>query len=274
MMKFFKTEFAKINKGLAKNLKSANMEKNSKKYIEESLIYASILGIVLWLVAGLLTFQIIKSFAIGFICALMCFCFLLYLPIQKKKKTAKEFEKDFPFALSTMAVEMNLKIPFEKSIENISKEKYGIVSSEFKKVSNEINESGSSVNEALLHLTERIDSLMLKRAVAQISAVYSQGSKTKNAGESLKKISSEILSRQKTESKEFSGKLVVFSLMFVAISAIVPAIFQAFIIVGSMFLKLSFNAIQVFLIVTLVFPLLDIAILIYIRYKTPVFMRD
>ncbi|MFH1240249.1 MAG: type II secretion system F family protein [Candidatus Diapherotrites archaeon] len=274
MMRFFRNGFGKINKGLAQNLKSANMKKDSKKYLEESLMYSSLAGIGIWLVSGLLTFQIIESLATGLLCSLICFCFYLYLPIRKKKRAAKEFEKEFPFAMSAMAVEMNLKIPFEQSINNISKENYGLVSSEFKKVSNEINESGSSLSEALLHLTERIDSLMLKRAVAQISAIYSQGSKGKNSGDALKKISSEILSRQKTESKEFSGKLVVFSLMFVAVSAIVPAIFQAFIIVGSMFLKLSFNAIQVFLIVTLVFPLLDIAILIYIRNKTPIFMRD
>lgn len=274
MMNFLKNEFDKINKGLAKNLKSANIKKDSKKYLEETLIYSALLGIGAWLISGLLTFQIIESLAIGIIFSLMCFCFYLYLPIQKKKKTAQEFEKDFPFVLSAMAVEMNLNIPFEKSIDNISKENYGLVSSEFKKVSDEINESGSDLNEALLHLTERIDSLMLKRAVAQLSAIYSQGSKDKNSGDALRKISSEILSRQKTESKEFSGKLVVFSLVFVAISAIVPAIFQAFIIVGSMFLKLSFTALQVFLIVTVVFPLMNIALLIYIRNKTPVFMRD
>lgn len=266
--------FEYILKGLEKNLKAASMKENPKKYFEKSTAYSALAGIAAWFILGVATSRIIESLLFGAIISLFSFCIFLYYPISKKRNIAKYFEKELPFALSAMAVELNIKIPFEKCIENISKGNYGVVSKEFGKVSDEIKKSGSSFNEALLHLAERIDSLMLRRAISQIVAAYVQGNKDTNAGEPLKKISSEILSRQKAESKEFSGKLVVFSLLFIAVSAIVPAIFQAFIIVGSMFLKLSFNALQIFLIVTVGFPLLDIGILIYIRSKTPVFLRD
>ncbi len=164
-------------------------------------------------------------------------------------------------------------IKFEKCLENAVKEKYGAVSKELEKVLAETRGGGASMQEALFHMGERIDSLMVKRAVAQLVNVYEQGEEA-SAGQPVKAIAGEMLSRQKALAKEFSGKLVVFSLLFIAVSAIIPAIFQSFTIVGSMFLKLSFSAAQILLIVAVGFPLLDVGILLYIRGKTPVFLRE
>jgi len=63
------------------------------------------------------------------------------------------------------------------------------------------------------------------------------------------------------------------SLLFIGISAIVPALFQSFSIVGSAILNLSFTATQLFLIIVVGFPLLDLAVLLYLRSRTPVFLR-
>jgi hypothetical protein len=62
--------------------------------------------------------------------------------------------------------------------------------------------------------------------------------------------------------------------LFIAVSAIVPALFQSFVIVGSMVLELDFTPLQVLLVTAVFFPLVDIAVLLYIRGKTPVFLRD
>ena len=67
--------------------------------------------------------------------------------------------------------------------------------------------------------------------------------------------------------------MVVYSLLFVAVSAIVPALFQSFVIVGSMVLTLSLTAQQIFLIIVVGFPALDLAALYYIKAKTPLFLR-
>jgi hypothetical protein len=54
----------------------------------------------------------------------------------------------------------------------------------------------------------------------------------------------------------------------------VPALFQSFVIIGSMFLEMRFTALQVLLIVALGFPMIDLAILLFIKQKTPMFLRE
>jgi len=104
-------------------------------------------------------------------------------------------------------------------------------------------------------------------------SVYEQGSRNKN-GEPIRQLAKELLLKQKAESKEFSGKLVVFSLLFIAVSAIIPAFFQAYVVIGSMFLKMKFTAAQILVIALVLFPAVDLAVLAVIKAKTPAFMRE
>ena len=73
--------------------------------------------------------------------------------------------------------------------------------------------------------------------------------------------------------KEFSQKLVLFSLMFIVVSAVFPALFQSFVIVGSSFMQLDFLPVHVLLVIGVLFPLIDIAALFFIRSQTPHFLR-
>jgi len=68
--------------------------------------------------------------------------------------------------------------------------------------------------------------------------------------------------------------MVVYALVFIAISAIMPAMFQSFILIGSYFMKISFSPIQVFMITIILFPIMDISILYMIHSKTPIFLRQ
>jgi len=214
---------------------------------------------------------------IGFLLSILFFMgfviFLLYLPVMKKEKMAAEIEKDLPLALMAISAELNMKVGFEKALRSISEEDYGLVSKEFGRVRQEVSMTGASLQEAFLHLGERYDSSILKRSLSQLINVYEQGT-GKMCGESVKRIALEQLAKQQAEAKEFSGKLVVFSLMFIAVSAIIPAMFQAFMIVGSMFMEIGFSAVEVILISAIVFPLIDVGLLFYIKNKTPLFMRD
>ena len=62
-------------------------------------------------------------------------------------------------------------------------------------------------------------------------------------------------------------------LVFIAVSAIGPAMFASFIIIGSYFMQIQFSAIQIFLILVIVFPSIDLLVLITINSKTPLFLR-
>lgn len=181
-------------------------------------------------------------------------------------------EKDLPFALMNMSVELNIGLPFFKTIKNIAEQDYGVVSIEFEKIVKGVEINGASLQEALFNLSERINSKELKRTISQMINVYETGNK-EQPGDSLKKIAEEQLIKQKNALKEFSGKMVVYSLMFIAVSAIIPALFQAFIIIGSSFMKLGIDSTQLLLINLAGFPLIDLGILLYIKSQTPAFLK-
>jgi len=187
----------------------------------------------------------------------------------KSKNRAKQVEKELPFALMGMAIELNIGIRFEDALHHIATEGYGILSQEIGKVHHEIIHNNAAVPEALREFGLRIPSRAVKRTVSQLCHIYEQGNQQGMGGESIKQLAHELLLLQKEESKKYSGKMVVFSLMFIAVSAIVPALFQAFIVVGSVFMSLDFTPIQILIIVAVLFPLVDIAVLLFIKNQKP-----
>ncbi|MBU0662245.1 type II secretion system F family protein [Candidatus Micrarchaeota archaeon] len=231
--------------------------------------YATLIFIFVIFVCTLFT----DDFAFAILCGMVAFAgaiaFMLYMPKMLARKRAQVIERDLPFALMTMSVELNINVPFEKVLENVAKENYGVLSEEFARAVREVKERGASIQEALFAMGERVDSLMLKRSIAQLAGIYGHG----YGGDAVRKIAIEQLAKQRAVSKEFSGKLVVFSLMFIAVSAIVPALFLAFVVVGSTFMEMDFTALQVLLIAAIGFPLVDLGMLFWIRNSTPVFLR-
>ncbi len=253
----------------AKKNKIAEMlsSEGSKKSAPE----AGLAAIFAWFVAALLLNNILLGALYALAAFFAAFGLLLYYPAIKKKNYAKRVEAQLPFVLLDIAIELNLGIDFLRCLQHAAKQR-GEAANEFRKAVIAIERQGATVQDAMLQMAARVNSRMLNRSIVQLVAAFEQGAK-QAAGEPIKKIAAEILSRQKIESKLFAGKLVVLSLLFIAISAIVPALFQSFTIVGSMVLKTRFTAMQVFLIIVLLFPLLDLLVLFYIKSKTPVFLR-
>ncbi len=263
----------KLLTDLGKNLKAAAIDTAPKSYLENAIKYSALILIAFLFIWTLVLENIVLGLFYSAIIFLGSMLFFFYLPIMKKKRIAALIEKDLPFALMSMSVLLNINIPFDLAIESVAKEGYGLLSKELQKISEEIKQSGASIQEALFNFSERVDSLNVKRSVSQLVSIYEQGGK-KLAGEPVKRLAIEQFAKQKAVAKEFSGKLVVFSLMFIAISAIVPALFLAFVGVGSMFMLLDFTPLQVLIIAIVGFPLLDLIALLYIKSKTPIFLRE
>ena len=106
----------------------------------------------------------------------------------------------------------------------------------------------------------------------QIISSYENGNRNIGAA-GLKRVGREELSRQRSMAREFSGKIALLSLMFIAVSAIVPALFQSFMIVGSTFMRIDFTPLQIIAITTIILPAVDVAVLLYIRFITPEFLK-
>ncbi|MDO8537655.1 MAG: type II secretion system F family protein [archaeon] len=231
-----------------------------------------IIFFVLWFVFSLVFLELINSFIAAGISVVLVFAGKRLFLQYKKIRKAKLFEKDFAFALMSLHTQLIIGVSYENALKNIAQTDYGIVSEEFAIVLREISQKNSSMQSALFALSERIDSGMVKRGISQMISAYDKG--RKEASADIKAIALEFLSMQKNEAKAFSSKIAVLSLMFIVVSAIIPAMFQAFVTVGSMFLELEITPIQLLLIVTVGFPLIDLAMLSYIKLKTPAFLSE
>ncbi|MCX6802051.1 MAG: hypothetical protein NT067_02965 [Candidatus Diapherotrites archaeon] len=190
----------------------------------------------------------------------------------KARKKAQDTEKELPFALMHLRTRLALGEQFEEALAATAATAKGALGREFAEIGKEISLKGASAEEAFLHSMDRVDSLQYRRACSHLAGLYEQGFSGKEL-RSLDALHREIVSVQRAKLKEFSGKMAVFSLLFVTFSTVLPALFLALILVGSMFLELDVSPSSAFLLVIVLFPAIDIAMLLFIREKTPAFAR-
>lgn len=251
-----------------KILKKANVrEKEFENYKKKCFSYSIIFSLFVLMFSWLYLYDIILSFGIMFFVFTIIFLIGINLPLIKHKKYTKKIESETAGFLTNLIIELKVgkdllsaikKCSLEK--ENIAKE-YGIVLN--------LVENGLSFREALLLMNKKFNSLNIKRINSNLYNIYQHG----NDVFGLKKFADELLLRQRIESKEFGGKLVVYALVFIAVSAIVPAMFASFILIGSYFMQIQFSALQIFFILVILFPIIDLCVLISINSKTPIFLR-
>jgi Flp pilus assembly protein TadB len=225
-----------------------------------------------WFLGALLGADFLFGMLTGTVAGIGTFFFFWQWPIWKEKERMARVEAELPFVLLGISIELRLQRPFEKVLEKAGHSDFKFAGTEFQKASAEILFKGSSVPEALRHLSERLPGMDAKRAVIQLVHSYEQGTR-KNRGLEVKRIANELLAKQRIQAKAFSGKLALFSLVFITVSAIAPALFQSFVLVGSTFLSLDFTPVQVLAITAIGFPAADLTVLLLIRFKTPVFLR-
>jgi len=254
----------RTKKRVARDLIQADLRVSAPVFLN----FAFVASVLFSLAIGVLAFWFSTAlYAILFflIAFALSFFYLLNLPAGLKRKRGEEIERDLPIALRAMHIDLLLQTPFEKALRNAGESNLGYLSREFRKVNSEIEVGGSPVREALLSSSERVYSIHFKRACAQLIFAYEHGA----AGEGLRKTADELIEVQKLKSKEFSAKMSFLGLVFIAISTIVPALFGAYTIVGSVFLALTFSPEHILFAFVILFPLADALLLYYIRDKTP-----
>jgi flagellar protein FlaJ len=193
------------------------------------------------------------------------FALLVNYPRQRKRTMAAKIDSGFLSALRGMAVELSLETPFELSLGHVAEYDYGQVSSEFKKVLHDV-ENGSSIPQALQEFAKRTDSRFVKRGVVHLIDAYQKGG---HGAGILKRLADEETAALKTRMKEYNGKVVVYSLFFIAAAAIMPAMFQALVIVGSPLLDIGITPDTALIVPVLVFPLINVALFALIASKKP-----
>ncbi len=250
-------------KKTSESLKLAGLRAKPGGYLSFSLSL-SLAVFILSLLFLLLSFELLLAIAFSLIVFALAYLFLLGLPSILAKRRAQGIESDLPIALRSIATELAVGVSFEKCLAHAAQSGYSIAP-EMGEAMAEIEHGGSNVPDALRGIASRVDSLVVKRAVQQMIEAYGHGSK----GEGLRHLADELIEAQKAGTREHSARIAFLGLLFVAVSCIVPALFQAYAVVGSAFLSSAFSASDIWFAYAIGFPLAGSAVLLAIYEKTP-----
>ncbi|MEM3408070.1 MAG: type II secretion system F family protein [Candidatus Micrarchaeia archaeon] len=265
-----KEYFKSLEKEMVLDLYRADIEISPSKYLTYSFFFSIVLSTIsTYFISTLSTsFDYLSLGLIFFMLSTAYFLILKKLPSYIAKRRALEIESDLPIAIRSIGIQLNMKVPFETALENIANSNYKC-SAEFKKVINMID-SGTSIPEALRQVTERVDSQTVKKLMVKLIHVYLEGMD----GTELKHSADELIHAQRFKFKEFSAKLSFLSLMFIAFSSIAPTMFLAYIVVASTYLDMKTSPNDIWFTFVVLFPLINILLIVYIKSTTPTVLSN
>ncbi|MDO8339033.1 MAG: type II secretion system F family protein [Candidatus Burarchaeum sp.] len=185
------------------------------------------------------------------------------IPSMLSRRRALNIESDLPPAMRSLAAQLSMRIPFEHALRNIGSASYSC-SPEFVLIADEV-QTAASIKCALASSAERIDSLTYKRAIAALSEIYAQGS----GASALKRLADDLISQQLSAERHFSSRVALASILFIAAACIVPSLLLAYLLVGSSFLSLTVQPLQIWLLFLVGFPAVNLAIIAYLRMGAP-----
>ncbi|VVB66524.1 Type II secretion system (T2SS), protein F [Candidatus Gugararchaeum adminiculabundum] len=257
---------AKRKDGLRIDLLRAGLTISADDYCSFALFSCLLILILsLFFCFLVLSSDALNSFAYSILAGAVAYFVLLLLPKHLACRKALQAEAELPVILRTIAVELGMKVPYEKTLEHIAHADY-FLSQDFAAAVKEIK-SGASIPEALVSLSERIDSRIFARSINQMIVSYEQGSRP----EALKNLAEELMDAQKNSSKNYAAQSALTGLMFLPCSCIVPALYFAYLIVTAA-LSNEFSAKNVWIAYVLVFPLFNILMIAYLSMKIPPFL--
>ncbi|MCX8202299.1 MAG: type II secretion system F family protein [Candidatus Micrarchaeota archaeon] len=252
-----------LEQELRAHLYKADLDIPVSVYIKYSILSCIILSLLATLMISTFSFDPLTLFLIFILLFIAFFLISKNIPITIAKARAAEIESDLPIAIRSIGIQLNMKVPFEKAIENIANSNYKC-SGEFRKAVNMID-SGTSIPDALRKIAERVDSQTVKKLVVQLIHVYLEGMD----GTELKHSADELINAQRFKFKEFSAKLSFLSLMFIAVSSIAPTMYLAYLVVAGTYLETPTSASDIWFAFLFIFPLINIILILYIKYSTP-----
>jgi pilus assembly protein TadC len=214
-----------LSEELSYNLYSANMHYSSSQYLALSSAAGFVMALfsfIIFLFLGLLfqdfLFVAIMPLAIAFGVWLATTIIMLYLPKQKAMQRGNQVSLELPFALRHIATELKAGIGLYKTIQAIASNDYGVLSEEFARTINEIEE-GSDTTSALKHLALRTQSRPLKKTINHILRAMRIGG---NLSEAMNDIADDVSEEMKNRITNFSQKMNFFSVIFIFIGIVLP----------------------------------------------------
>jgi tight adherence protein C len=242
-------------------LVKARMNSSAIEYVSLCLGVSLCAGVV-----SLLSFASIPSMTIPLFLIVTALAFLVSsrYPTLRKIKFAKSVEKEMRFALRYFAVQLRVGVSFERAMKKITESNYRVLSKEFAAIVSDVN-NGKSVPAALNAFADRTHSKDVRKMTNALALTYAKG----GDGTFLKKMMDEQNAAYRIRLKEYNAKLMMYSLLFIGVGAIAPALFQATFTLGSVFMDFGVSPVTAFVIIVVVFPSINAVLLWWLNWKKP-----
>jgi flagellar protein FlaJ len=170
-------------------------------------------------------------FLYTFLASAFIFISVIYYPTMQVNKKIKDFDRNLPFAIRHLLVQVKSGVPLFQGLVSISEGNYGSISTEFKRAVKNIS-TGMSEPDALEKLAYQNPSLYFRRSIWQIINTFKSGA---NLSETLESMVKNLTNEQKVLIRKYGSQLNPMAMMYMMIAVIIPSLGITFMIIMSSF---------------------------------------
>jgi len=206
-------------------LYSANMHYSANQYIALASAVGFVvalacvaLGFILGAAMKNLALMASMPFILGFLGFIVSVALVLYIPRQNAISRGNACAAELPFALRHMSTELRAGIGLYKTLQAIASTDYGVLSEEFSRTINEIEE-GTDTSIALKHMALRVQSRPLKTTINHIVRAMHVGG---NLSQIMSDIARDVSDDLKNKINSFSQKMNFFAVVFIFLGIVMP----------------------------------------------------
>ena len=221
---------------IEQDIKMARMDDDPDEYLAFAAYKALQMGLGLGLSAIalgiILSVNLMTYLGVGMIFVLTPLLFLSfgYQPKIKAKQISRNIEKNLPYALRHMLIEVSSGISLYQAMVSVSQD-YEEASEEFERIISDV-QGGKAQIEAIEDSIARTESQMYRRTQWQLINSVKSGA---NVTSTLESLVDTIIEEQKLEVQNYGEDLNPFILMYLMLAVIFPSLGVTLMIVLSSF---------------------------------------
>ena len=255
---------ASFKQELETSLQRSNFKDNLNAEQFASLV-AGLALTAAFLVLSITLVDLFFSFLYSFIVFCIVFLVLTRVPKSLEKQRSKLVNASLPASLRRAALELEAGVGFHDVLKDLANQN-DIVGREFHKIVSKTG-NGASVHSAFNDFARSTSSRLAARAAACFVNAHDSG--TPDSFRALRELAREHASTRKLELREYNAKLALSCLLLIMVSAVLPAMTQAFLIIGSVFLDFGVTPSNALLLMTLGFPVASTTVVLLMEVKRP-----
>lgn len=225
--------YRSFGKKLDVDLQAAYMNFSAEQYVALALSAATIgllatLGFMFSLIVALGLNPLLGIFA-ALMVPIGILAVILIIPGNKARSIANAVDKELPFALRHMSIEIRAGVSVFKTMESIAVSDYGMLSQGFRDVLFNV-EKGMSTEDALERWGERTRSEGLHRMISHLVRALRTGG---NLSEIMVTIAEDVSFERRMKIADFAEKLNLMSLFLMMVAVVFPALLTILTTIGS-----------------------------------------